>query len=67
LFTPSLSFTVTKKNGNVTTYSFYTLSTTRMLMGVNGSYEFYTSATSIDKIKENVSKLMRGETIQKDY
>lgn len=65
--TPSLSFTVTKKNGNVTTYSFYTLSTTRMLMGVNGSYEFYTSATSIDKIKENVSKLMRGETIQKDY
>lgn len=62
-----LSFTVTKKNGNVTVYDFYTLSTTRTLIAVNGNFEFYTSGTSIEKIKENLSKLMRGETIQKDY
>ncbi len=64
---PDLSFTVTKKNGLVTNYSFYSLSTTRTLIGVDNNFEFYTSRTSVDKIKENVSKLMRGETIIADY
>ncbi len=62
-----LSFVVTKKNGQKNVYSFRSLSTTRCLIELDGNAEFYTNRSRIDKIKENVTKLMSGHTIQADY
>ena len=67
LLTHDLSFTVETKSGDKNTYSFYSLSTLRCFMTVDGSGEFYTNRAYIDKISKNVDMLMSGTEIKADY
>ncbi len=65
--THDLTFTVETKFGDKNTYSFYTLSTLKCLINVNGKGEFYTNRAFIDKIAKNVDMLMSGQEIKADY
>jgi len=62
-----LTFTVNLKSGEKLTYAFYSESTLRCYMVVDGKGEFYTKREYIDKISRNADKLMSGETIESGF
>ncbi len=62
-----LTFAVTLDSGEKLTYSFYSESTLRCYMVVDGKGEFYTKREYIDKISRNADKLMSGEIIESGF
>ncbi len=62
-----LTFSVTLKSGEKLTYAFYSESTLRCYMVVDGKGEFYTKREYIDKISKNADKLMSGEKIESSF
>lgn len=62
-----LTFNVTLNSGERLTYSFYSESTLRCYMVVDGKGEFYTKREYIDKILANTDKLMSGEIIESEF
>ena len=61
------SFKVTTKYGEKATYAFDIISTTRALITLDGSAEFYTNRSYVTKAAERLVMLANGETIAADY
>lgn len=61
------SFSYTTDHGETASYSFDILSTTRSLITLDASSEFYTNRSYITKAAEYLMKLSMGETIAADY
>jgi len=62
-----LSFTIETKFGEKYTYEFYTLTTTRCLMVLSGTGEFYADRNLVSTVIERNSMLMEGKTISAEY
>ncbi len=62
-----LTFKVVTKFGEISTYSFDTISTTRALITLDGSSEFYTNRAYVTDVVNKLSMLINGETITADY
>ena len=62
-----LTFDIVLKSGEHLTYAFYSESTLRCYMVVDGKGEFYTKREYIDKISKYSDMLMNGETITSSY
>ncbi len=62
-----LSFTVRSVYGEEHTYTFSTISTTRALITLDSSSEFYTNRSYVTAIAERLLMLLRGEKIEANY
>ena len=62
-----LTFKVVTKFGEISTYSFDTISTTRALITLDGSSEFYTNRAYVTDVVNKLSMLISGETITAEY
>ena len=62
-----LTFDITLKSGERLTYAFYSESTLRCYMVVDGKGEFYTKREYIDKISKYADMLISGQTITSSY
>lgn len=62
-----LSVTIETKFGEKYTYEFYTLTTTRCLMMLSGTGEFYADRNLVSTVIERNSMLMEGKTISAEY
>lgn len=61
------SFSYVTDYGEKASYSFSVISTTRDLISLDGSAEFYTNRSYITKASDYLLKLSMGETIAADY
>ena len=62
-----LSFKVKTVYGETTTYDFSVISTTRDLLTLDGSSEFYTARSYVTDIADKLTRLMNGEIIAPEY
>ena len=62
-----MSFKVTSKFGETSTYYFDTISTTRVLITLDTSSEFYTNRAHVTNILKKLDMLLAGEIITPDY
>ena len=62
-----LSFKVKTVYGEQITYDFSLISTTRELLTLDGSSEFYTARSYVTDIVDKLNKIMNGETIAPEY
>lgn len=62
-----LTFKVKTIYGEQTTYDFSVISTTRSLLTLDGSSEFYTARSYVTDIIEKLGMLMNGEAISPEY
>ena len=62
-----LTFKVKSVFGEETSYSFSVISTTRSLLTLDGSSEFYTARSYVTDIIEKLDKLVNGEIIAPEY
>ena len=61
-----LELTVVTKAGNERVFKFYQYTDRRVFYTVNGKGEFYVPRTMIDKTISDISRLLNGETIDKE-
>ncbi len=62
-----LTFRVKSIYGETTTYDFSLISTTRELLTLDGSSQFYTARSYVTKIIEKLKMLINGEIIAPEY
>ena len=62
-----LSFKVKTIYGETTTYDFSVISTTRDLLTLDGSSQFYTARLYVTDIADKLERLMNGEIIAPEY
>ena len=62
-----LSFKVKTVYGETTTYDFSLISTTRELLTLDGSSQFYTARSYVTDIADKLQRLMNGEIIAPEY
>lgn len=61
-----MSWTITLKNGKQLVYKFYVYSDRRAFYTINGNGEFYVLRTSVNKVAEDVIRVMKDETVNSE-
>lgn len=58
-----LSYKIETRSGKIYEYRFYDLSTRRVFFTVNGEGQFYANRDTVERVANNLDKLIRGEEI----
>ncbi len=58
-----LSFTYTNLTGEDVTYAFYPYTTRKSLMTINGEGEFYVQTDAVQKVINDLARVLAGETV----